>query len=108
MAGTAWINAPSPIRCFRCFVPFLNSSRKAICTKRGREADVEESCETPQESFSVFCPGRHHHGEAAKHHEAGNHERAAHHNEIAHAHVIDARGHVQEARKAYAKDHEKE
>lgn len=61
-----------------------------------------------QKKASVyFTQAAYHHGEAAKHHEAGNHERAAHHNEIAHAHVIDAREQIQEARKAYTKDHGK-
>jgi len=54
-----------------------------------------------------FSQAAHHRGEAAKQHENGNHGTAAHHNEIAHSHVIDAREQVQEARKAYVKEHAK-
>jgi hypothetical protein len=87
------------------FCPVSKSRQEGGLTpNQGETANVEKSCE---KASVYFTQAAHHHAEAAKHHEAGNHERAAHHNEIAHAHVIDAREQVQEARKAYTKDHGK-
>ena len=75
---------------------------------RERKLMSKKAAENHKKASEHFAKAAHHHEEAAKHHEAGHHDRAAHHNEIGHAHVLQAREHAQEARKAYVEDHGKD